>query len=141
MIVAALGPELPTYRMHTPRWSFQPLSGAGAAISGGRLNRPGIDALYLALEPETAIEEFRQDDPLVRPGTLVAYRATIARVADFRAGYEAASHRWAAALFVNNVFDKRYVTSVGNMTTGLLGTPYAMVNAPRQVGVELRINL
>ncbi|KQZ59359.1 RES protein [Lysobacter sp. Root559] len=88
MIVAALGPDLPAYRMHTPRWSYQPLSGAGAAMAGGRLNRPGIDALYLALEPETAIEEFRQDDPLVRPGTLVAYRATIARAADFRAGYD-----------------------------------------------------
>jgi len=60
---------------------------------------------------------------------------------DFRAGYEAASHKWAVALYANNLFDKRYVTSVGNMTTGLLGTPYAMVNSPRQVGVELRVNL
>jgi iron complex outermembrane receptor protein len=60
---------------------------------------------------------------------------------DFRAGFEAASHKWAVALFANNLFDKRYVTSVGNMTTGLLGTPYAMVNSPRQVGVELRVNM
>jgi iron complex outermembrane receptor protein len=45
------------------------------------------------------------------------------------------------ALFANNLFDKRYVTSIGNMTTGLLGTPYAMVNSPRQVGVELRVNM
>lgn len=60
---------------------------------------------------------------------------------DFRAGYEAASHQWAVALYANNLFDKRYVTSIGNMTTGLLGTPYAMVNPPRQVGVELRVNM
>jgi iron complex outermembrane receptor protein len=60
---------------------------------------------------------------------------------DFRAGYEAASHKWALALYANNLFDKRYVTSIGNMTTGLLGTPYAMVNSPRQVGVELRLNM
>ncbi|XLZ67726.1 TonB-dependent receptor [Massilia sp. SR12] len=60
---------------------------------------------------------------------------------DFRAGYEAASHKWAVALFVNNLFDKRYVTSIGNMTTNLLGTPYAMVNPPRRVGVELRLNM
>jgi len=35
------------YRAHTPRWSFAPLSGAGAAVQGGRFNRKGIEALYL----------------------------------------------------------------------------------------------
>lgn len=60
---------------------------------------------------------------------------------DFRAGYEAGSRKWAAALFVNNLFDKRYVAGIQNTTTGLLGTPYATVNPPRQVGVELRVNM
>ena len=90
MIIGQLGPEQPAYRLHSPRWSFQPLSGAGAGKSGGRLNRVGVDALYLALEPETAIAEFRQDDPLVRPATVVAYRITLGRVVDFRGGYDPA---------------------------------------------------
>lgn len=90
MIVKALGPDHLAYRLHSPRWSFQPLSGAGAAMSGGRLNRLGIDALYFGLEPETAIAEYRQDDPLVRPAMLVAYMVTIGRVIDFRAGYNPA---------------------------------------------------
>jgi iron complex outermembrane receptor protein len=60
---------------------------------------------------------------------------------DVRAGYEAASRKWAVALFANNLFDKRYVTGIGNTTSGLLGTPYASVNAPRRVGLELRVNM
>ncbi|WP_245470224.1 hypothetical protein [Mesorhizobium sp. M7A.F.Ca.MR.362.00.0.0] len=31
----------------TPKWAFLPTSGAGAAIDGGRFNRPGVEALYL----------------------------------------------------------------------------------------------
>jgi RES domain-containing protein len=42
------------YRFNTPKWAYQPTSGAGAARHGGRLNRPGIDALYFSKEVETA---------------------------------------------------------------------------------------
>ena len=45
------------YRAHDPRWSFSPLSGAGAAIYGGRFNPKGVPALYLALDPMTALKE------------------------------------------------------------------------------------
>lgn len=38
------------YRMHMPKWAVAPTSGAGAASYGGRLNRPGIEALYLSLD-------------------------------------------------------------------------------------------
>jgi len=48
------------YRAHNPRWSFRPLSGDGAAIHGGRFNPVGIPALYLALDPMTAIKEANQ---------------------------------------------------------------------------------
>ena len=75
------------YRMHNPRWAFAPTSGAGAAKQGGRLNRPGVDALYLANEPKTAIDEFGQLTPLLPPGTLVSYLVSLARVVDFSAGY------------------------------------------------------
>lgn len=75
------------YRMHTPRWASQPTSGQGAAAHGGRANRPGVAALYLALEYETAIEEFKRRSELLRPGTLVSYQLTLAPVVDFRKGF------------------------------------------------------
>jgi RES domain-containing protein len=75
------------YRVHTPKWAALPTSGAGAATHGGRANRPGIPALYLALETETALQEYRQLSTLIPPGTLVSYRVTLAPVIDFRQGY------------------------------------------------------
>ena len=79
--------------MHTPRGATAPTSGAGAAAHGGRANRPDTPALYLALEPETAIREYQQLSPLMPPGTLVSYTVRIASVVDFRAGYDA--EQWA----------------------------------------------
>ena len=91
MILTELGP-VTAYRMHTPRWATAPTSGAGAAAHGGRANRPGTPALYLALEPETAVREYQQLSPLMPPGTLVSYTVRLAPVVDFRAGYDAT--RW-----------------------------------------------
>ena len=48
------------YRAHDPRWSFKPLSGDGAAVHGGRFNPKGTPALYLSLDPMTAIKEAAQ---------------------------------------------------------------------------------
>jgi RES domain-containing protein len=48
------------YRAHDPRWSFKPLSGEGAALHGGRFNPKGTPALYLSLDPMTAIKEAAQ---------------------------------------------------------------------------------
>jgi RES domain-containing protein len=48
------------YRAHDPRWSFKPLSGDGAAVHGGRFNPAGTPALYLSLDPMTAIKEAAQ---------------------------------------------------------------------------------
>ena len=91
MILTELGP-LTAYRKHTPRWATAPTSGAGAAAHGGRANRTGTQALYLALEPETAVREYQQLSPLMPPGTLVSYTVRVAPVVDFRAGYDGA--RW-----------------------------------------------
>lgn len=60
--------SLTAYRMHTPKWASQPTSGQGAAAHGGRANRPGVAALYLSLEYETAIEEFKRRSELLRHG-------------------------------------------------------------------------
>ncbi len=78
------------YRMHNPRWAFAPTSGAGAARQGGRVNRPGVEALYLAGEASTAIEEYRQLSTLLSPCTLVSYLVTLNKVVDFSGGYTTA---------------------------------------------------
>ena len=44
---------------------------------GGRFNRPGITALYLAGDPVTALAEYVQGAPYTLPGTLVAYQTEI----------------------------------------------------------------
>ncbi len=79
------------YRMHDPKWAVTPTSGAGAAKHGGRVNRPGVEALYLALDSITAIQEYQQLSPLLQPGTLTSYQLTAGPVADFRQGYSASS--------------------------------------------------
>ncbi len=62
------------YRAHDPRWSFQPLSGEGARLHGGRFNRPGMPALYLSLSPTTALAEANRGfTRKLEPTTLVAY--------------------------------------------------------------------
>ncbi|OHC74974.1 MAG: RES protein [Rhodospirillales bacterium RIFCSPLOWO2_12_FULL_58_28] len=81
--------ELTAYRMCVPKWAVAPKSGAGAAMHGGRANRPGVPAIYLALDTETAVREYRQASALLPPGTLVSYQITVGDVADFRNGFEA----------------------------------------------------
>ncbi|WP_374582426.1 RES family NAD+ phosphorylase [Pseudoduganella sp.] len=85
MIVASFNSV--AYRVHQPKWSFAPTSGAGAGISGGRANRPGVNALYLSLELETALSEYQQLDPLLPPGLMVSYKVSVNSIVDFRAGY------------------------------------------------------
>lgn len=88
MIVAPWGPDRAHFRFLAPRWARQPLSGAGAARVGGRLNRPGIAALYLSTELETAAAEYRQTEALLRPGVVATYLVSLRRVVDFSRGFE-----------------------------------------------------
>ncbi len=81
------GLECLAYRIHTPRWAYAPTSGAGAAEHGGRLNRPGLPALYLALDAATALEEYRQLSALMPPGLMVSYEIKLSCVVDFSGGY------------------------------------------------------
>ena len=64
-----------------PRWSWRPTSGAGAARSGGRYNRLGLEAVYLSFDPATALAEYQQTAPFLPPATVASFRA-IARVID-----------------------------------------------------------
>ncbi len=71
------------YRAHNPRWSFDPVSGKGAAITGGRFNVKGQEALYLSLSPVTALAECTQGFAnRMLPLTLCEYDIDCERVAD-----------------------------------------------------------
>jgi RES domain-containing protein len=93
MKLVRLGPNEVFHRYLTPKWAFAPTSGAGAAIDGGRFNRPGIEALNLSRAPQTALEEYRQGASITLPGTLAAYVVTLDQVADLSAGFDPAT--WA----------------------------------------------
>jgi RES domain-containing protein len=67
--------------MLAPKWADDPLSGAGAALRGGRFNPPGMPALYMSEEFVTAVAEYEQDLG-IRPGTLCAYDVKSERIVD-----------------------------------------------------------
>jgi RES domain-containing protein len=73
------------YRAHDPRWSFAPLSGAGAASHGGRFNPKGAPALYLALTIMTAVKEINQGFARkIEPCVLCSYEVDCEDIADLR---------------------------------------------------------
>ncbi|MDI6029351.1 RES family NAD+ phosphorylase [Corticibacterium sp. UT-5YL-CI-8] len=88
MKIAGIGPDDIFHRYLTPKWAFLPTSGAGAAIDGGRFNRPGVEALYLSQAPQTALEEYKQGASISPPATLAAYKITLTEVADLSQGFD-----------------------------------------------------
>lgn len=92
MILVPLGPAI-YYRALAPRWSFQPLSGAGAAKVGGRFNAKGVEALYLSQTPALALREYAQADIPMPPATICAYAVKLSKVVDFTGGF---TTEWAA---------------------------------------------
>ena len=76
------------YRVISPAYAGTPLSGMGAARRGGRFNRPGQEALYLALDETTALAEYKQDNPWLRPGTICTFFTRRLRVADLSDGFD-----------------------------------------------------
>lgn len=73
------------FRGHDPAWSFSPVSGEGAAITGGRFNRKGEPTLYLALDIMTAVSECTQGfSHRLQPLTMCEYDVDCAEVADLR---------------------------------------------------------
>ena len=69
-------------RVLTPRWAHQPLSRAGAAITGGRYNRIGQEALYLSAGVETAWAEYQQIGSIPRPGLVAGYAVEASAIVD-----------------------------------------------------------
>ena len=73
------------YRAHDPRWSFQPLSGEGAADRGGRFNPRGVPALYLTLNVVGAVKEANQGLAFhIDPCVLCSYEVDCDGLADLR---------------------------------------------------------
>ena len=73
------------YRGHDPAWSFTPLSGDGAALTGGRFNRKGEPTLYLSLDIMTAVGECTQGFTMrLLPLTMCEYDVDCAPIADLR---------------------------------------------------------
>jgi len=131
------------YRIHSPRWAHQPTSGAGAAQHGGRANRPGVEALYLATDVETALAEFQQASPILAPGTIVSYGISLERIADFSGGFDAAHWHpiwedffcdW-RKLALHNIEPPSWVASDKALAEGMQGILFP--SAARNGGVNL----
>ncbi|PRC91863.1 TonB-dependent receptor [Solimicrobium silvestre] len=60
---------------------------------------------------------------------------------DGRIGWDAGNHKWGVAVYVNNLFNNRYVTGIDNTALTVLGTPAANISAPRIVGMQLHVSL
>lgn len=84
MILTDLPPGTSLYRAHTPRWASRPTSGMGAAASGGRFNREGVEALYLSLDEVTALREYQQTSSFLPPCTMCSYEVTLRNLVDLR---------------------------------------------------------
>lgn len=81
------------YRAHDPAWSFTPLLGEGAAITGGRFNRKGEPTLYLSLDVMTSFGECTQGfTNRLQPLAMCEYDVDCEDVADLRDDAARASH-------------------------------------------------
>ena len=89
MKLRSVGPDALYYRALMPSWAHRPESGAGAALDGGRFNRPTVEARYLAATPAAALGEYQGESPLLPPTTVATYRVTAEAVVDFTHGYDA----------------------------------------------------
>ena len=74
----------PVYRAHNPEWSWDPLSGLGAKLHGGRFNRQGVSALYTSLDVLVAIHEASPLGGPFHPLTLCQYRVDCEDIFDTR---------------------------------------------------------
>ncbi len=56
---------------------------------------------------------------------------------DARIGWRSPTGKWGVSAYGSNLFDKRYVNGINQITAAVFATPIASVNPPRRYGVEL----
>lgn len=133
----------PLYRAHNPRWSFQPLSGAGAARAGGRFNRPGTPVLYLSLDEATSAAEYRQDNALTEPYLLVAYIANLPPLVDLRLlddAWDPLWYEWACdwrQMFVDGMEPPSWNLGDATLASGEVGLIFPSVAQPGGLNIAL----
>lgn len=137
------------WRMLAPKWAHDPLSGAGAAVRGGRFNPPGVGALYMSEEFATAVAEYEQDLG-IRPGTLCAYDVKSERIADLAdprtleaVGVDAAVLRspWQHVAFVEKRKPPAWALAEHLLAENINGIRVASVQATRHNLVLWRWNV
>lgn len=72
------------YRAHNPEWAYDPMSGEGARLYGGRFNAKGVPAFYVALDVLTAILEASPLGAPFQPMTLCQYEVDCDDIVDYR---------------------------------------------------------
>lgn len=99
------------WRAYVPKWSYEPLSGEGAARFGGRWNPKGVPTIYAARELSTAWAEYNQGFAQ-HPALIAQLELKGARLADLivsptlaELGLDEAIHRtdWRAELDVGAI--------------------------------------
>lgn len=65
---------------------------------------------------------------------------TMRSFANLRATWTEEGGMWSASLYMQNLFNSRYIEGVNNITTATLGTPFASISMPRTFGLDLRVN-
>ena len=129
--------SLPLWRMIAIRHQFSPTSGEGARLYGGRWNRKGCSALYLAADAVTAVAEYYQGLP--KPGTLVPYQLDAGRIADLtdaaagpcdRRVAEALAANWKAVALLEDKTPPNWVLTEELIAAGAEGALVPSVQNP-----------
>lgn len=84
MSIATLSGEI-VFRAASLKYYSTTHSTIGARTRGGRFNRPGNSALYLALDADTALAEYWQTDPPA-PLVLIPNELSASNLLDIRGG-------------------------------------------------------